>query len=1220
MVFGSGAGFGTADGSGRQVIDLTSLSAAEGFIIQGDAAAEYAGLSVSAAGDVNGDGFDDLIVGAPYGDDGGTFAGEAYVVFGSGAGFGTADGSGRQVIDLTSLSAAEGFIIQGDAAAEYAGLSVSAAGDVNGDGFDDLIVGAPYGDDGGTFAGEAYVVFGSGAGFGTADGSGRQVIDLTSLSAAEGFIIQGDAAGDGAGYSISAAGDVNGDGFDDLIVGARYGDDGGSNAGEAYVVFGSGAGFGTADGSGRQVIDLTSLSAAEGFIIQGDAAGNEAGWSVSAAGDVNGDGFDDLILGASRGDDGGDLAGEAYVVFGSDAGFGTADGSGRQVIDLTSLSAAEGFIIQGDAAGDRTGFSVSAAGDVNGDGFDDLIVGARGGDDGGDTAGEAYVVFGGAFGGDGTPVVTEGTAAAEILLGGLGDDDLSGKGGADVIRSGAGDDALSVGDANFARIDGGTGLDTLSLDGAGIDLDLTQILPAVITSIEAIDLSGSGANSLTLGQLDVFDITEERKDGVAILRVTGDADDTVTFAEAGWANVGSVLEDATTFDRYALGNAEVRIEQSVAVSFPQVIDLTNLTTGQGFIIQGDAADDLAGQSVSGAGDVNGDGFDDLIVGAPTADDGGTFAGEAYVVFGSGAGFGTPDGSGRQVIDLASLSAAEGFIIQGDAAFDFAGVSVSAAGDVNGDGFDDLIVGARFGDDGGSEASEAYVVFGSGAGFGTADGSGRQVIDLTSLSAAEGFIIQGDAAGDNAGVSVSGAGDVNGDGFDDLIVGARSGDDGGIEAGEAYVVFGSDAGFGTVDGSGRQVIDLTSLSAAEGFIIQGDEEFDQAGVSVSAAGDVNGDGFDDLIVGARYGDDGGSNAGEAYVVFGSGAGFGTADGSGRQVIDLTSLSAAEGFIIQGDAAVDRAGWSVSAAGDVNGDGFDDLIVGAPGGADGGGSAGEAYVVFGSGAGFGTADGSGRQVIDLTSLSVAEGFIIQGDAAGDIAGYSVSAAGDVNGDGFDDLIVGAVDGDDGGYDAGEAYVVFGGAFGGDGTPVVTEGTAAAEILLGGLGDDDLSGEGGADVIRAGAGDDTITVGDADFARIDGGSGQDTLVVDFDLDLSALANDASNLRIQSIETIDITGAGDNTLTLSLDDLLDTSEIPNLDHDGNSHNSLVVIGNAGDTVTLNASGAGEVGEGGTWAANGNVMIGGENLNVFDFSVSGDVLGSIAIDPDIAMVNLNVV
>ena len=259
---------------------------------------------------------------------------------------------------------------------------------MNGDGFDDLIVGALFGDDGGFRAGEAYVIFGTASGFGTNVG-GRQVIDLTSLSAAEGFIIQGDAADDQIGSSVSSAGDVNGDGFDDLIVGARFGDDGGGNAGEAYVIFGTASGFGTNVG-GRQVIDLTTLSAAEGFIIQGDAADDQIGSSVSSAGDVNGDGFDDLIVGAIRGDDGGGNAGEAYVVFGTASGFGTNVG-GRQVIDLTTLSAAEGFIIQGDAADDRTGNSVASAGDVNGDGFDDLIVGALRGDAGGGDAGEGYV-------------------------------------------------------------------------------------------------------------------------------------------------------------------------------------------------------------------------------------------------------------------------------------------------------------------------------------------------------------------------------------------------------------------------------------------------------------------------------------------------------------------------------------------------------------------------------------------------------------------------------------------------------------------------------------------------------------------------------------------------------------------------------------------------------------------------------------------------------------
>src|SRR5687768_1386321 len=124
-----------------------------------------------------------------------------------------------------------------------------------------------------------------------------------------------------------------------------------------------------------------------------------------------------------------------------------------------------------------------------------------------------------------------------------------------------------------------------------------------------------------------------------------------------------------------------------------------------------------------------------------------------------------------------------------------------------------------------------------------------VIDLTTLGADAGFIIQGDDAGDWAGYAVASAGDVNGDGFDDIMVGAMKGDDGGPNAGEAYVVFGRAGGFGTIDGTGRRVIDLTSLAPADGFIIQGDYTYDYGGISLSSAGDVNGDGFDDIVVGA-----------------------------------------------------------------------------------------------------------------------------------------------------------------------------------------------------------------------------------------------------------------------------------------------------------------------------------------------------------------------------------
>ena len=174
------------------VIDLTFLTAAQGFIIHGDAAGDFLGNSVSSAGDANNDGYDDLIIGAPYCDNGGDQAGEAYVIYG-----GTT--ATRFNIDLTNLTRAQGFIIKGDAASDYAGISVSSAGDVNNDGFDDLIVGAPYGDNGGDGAGEAYVIYGVAS-------ATRSNLDLADLTPTQGFVIQGNTAEDLAGYSVSSAG------------------------------------------------------------------------------------------------------------------------------------------------------------------------------------------------------------------------------------------------------------------------------------------------------------------------------------------------------------------------------------------------------------------------------------------------------------------------------------------------------------------------------------------------------------------------------------------------------------------------------------------------------------------------------------------------------------------------------------------------------------------------------------------------------------------------------------------------------------------------------------------------------------------------------------------------------------------------------------------------------------------------------------------------------
>ena len=197
-----------------------------------------------------------------------------------------------------------GCQITGVAAGDNAGFAVSSAGDINGDGFDDLVIGAIFAD--GT-AGASYVVFGSGSGFSAS-------LDLASLDSTSGFRLGGVDAGDQAGFAVSSAGDLNGDGFDDLIIGARYGDSNATNAGETYVVLGKAGGFGAA-------FDLSSLDGTSGFRLDGNGIRAQSGFDVASAGDIDGDGFDDLIIGAPFADPDGKIdAGASYVLFGGGTG------------------------------------------------------------------------------------------------------------------------------------------------------------------------------------------------------------------------------------------------------------------------------------------------------------------------------------------------------------------------------------------------------------------------------------------------------------------------------------------------------------------------------------------------------------------------------------------------------------------------------------------------------------------------------------------------------------------------------------------------------------------------------------------------------------------------------------------------------------------------------------------------------------------------------------
>ncbi|NCG21688.1 MAG: hypothetical protein GWP91_21950, partial [Rhodobacterales bacterium] len=383
-------------------------------------------------------------------------------------------------------------------------------------------------------------------------------------------------------------------------------------------------------------------------------------------------------------------------------------------------------------------------------------------------------------------------------------------------------------------------------------------------------------------------------------------------------------------------------------TYPITVDPTLSQDTSLFASDGDTEDNF-GISVSGAGDVNGDGYDDVIVGAWFDDDVAVSTGSAYVFSGSATG-----------IDLAT----ETRLTASDAAqADYFGWSVSGAGDVDGDGYDDVIVGAYRG----GSVGAAYVYRGGAGGVERS----TEVILTVEFGTADDF-----------GWSVSDAGDVNNDGYGDVVVGAPGN---AVQPGAAYVYMGGPDGI--------QVISELKFSASDGVPL------DEFGFSVSAAGDVNGDGFGDVVVGARAADENGVGSGAAYVYLGS--------VNGTNPADEVKLMASDG------AANDWYGDSVSGAGDVDGDGYADVLVGAYLDDDAGGASGAAYLYTGG--------------VDGVASSTEVKITASDAAGDDHFGIAVSGAGDVDGDGFGDVIIGAQWDGDGGSKTGSAWLYQGSSAG-------------------------------------------------------------------------------------------------------------------------------------------------------------------------------------------------
>ncbi len=1381
-------------GNATSAIELGSIDAsnsgqatADGFAIVNWDTGAWMGSSMSG-GDINGDGFGDIIVGSL--DGGGNGGGQATVYYGHEGKGGTAAwenlyaspdglhqinanaGYGARLNNTlastvnTSESTAANYAIDSDL-----GARVAVIADVNGDGYNDYMVTAPRTDKNGVYdTGTAYLMFGGAKGLGQFDLANltpSQGVKLTGSEVYEQLggsylgsntTTQGVSALNSAGpqsNNIANIGDINGDGTADFAIGSpSWGNQQfvSSGPGRVYVVFGKDAGVNWAG------LNLGALDGTNGFILHKPSAGassnsntsvNQLGWSVAGGVDMNGDGIDDMVVSAPGENVGGKDVGAVYIVYGK-AGGTTAFPSLNDLDAMVTAGTAKK--LTGAAANEYFGSSVTT-GDFNGDGIGDVAIGAAGV---ATSAGATYVTYGQTNGftqvgsTDSDELLSGATTAGLAAIvggvdridGGKGNDVIHGIGAAadagnaglfDVAYGAAGNDTIGIEGMNFTRVDGGLGSDTLKVEGgAPLSIDLSQ-LATKVQGFETFDLAGTGSSLTVLAN----DVLHQKSVITSNFTVMGGATDHVVLtnaANAQWNATGATKTvGGITYDTYhstgidaSNTNADVLIQQGVQVDLTpaaQVIQTTTATKSYAY----------SGQEVANIGDFNGDGIADYLVSAPANEYGReqVYGSKQFVVYGDKNGvpkvnldamtatqgieitttnmkFGSIDigttgntvaalgdlngdgfadfamssnrgdsafvvfgrgGDTTQSIDLATVSAsgngnatADGFYIGNTSTGGWFGTGL-AGGDINGDGYGDLIVGAS--DGGGNGNGQYMTLYGHAGAGGTASwqnlyaaydglhtvGSFATLGTLLATTASQSvsttdYTTVNYTADADLGDRIAVVGDVNGDGFNDYIVTAPRVDHNGVnDTGTAYLMFGSKTGLGNYDLKnltaaqgvnlyGSEVGELlggTTLATASlgGIVSQGNVAYGQSH-SVADIGDINGDGIDDVAIGSPgWGNQNyyNSGAGRTYIVYGQQKGVTWSDAS------LGSLSGTSGFVLSKSSAGtssgsntnnNQLGWSIAGGGDFNGDGADDFVVSAVGETVSGNlAAGAAYVIYGqAGANVASTFTSSTDLDALVTNGKAVKFT--GSAAQDHFGSSV-AMGDFNGDGLADIAVGAPGNSAGGTDAGQTTFVYGSAANLTQAMSVNSETLAAgthtagyaaivggvDRISGGLGDDTISGIGSAsdtgnngkfDVAYGAAGNDTIEIIGTNFTRVDGGLGNDTLTFTgsgINLDLAATGS-----KVQGFETFDIGGTGANTLSLTLADVLQQKD--------NASLSFTVLGGVDDSVALTNA------NGGTWAATGvSKTIDGHTFDVYHNSamIAANTQGDVLIEQGIALI-----
>ncbi|MCT4635319.1 MAG: integrin alpha [Rickettsiales bacterium] len=894
-------------------------------------------------GDFNGDGIDDFVLSAPFqysttpGSDS-----KGYVIY----------GNIENALDFDNFTPNDGLVLitpsynytYEDDSYPYSdidgfanGHTLSFAGDFNNDGYDDILVSIFYYNN---TQGIHYLVYG-----GVYNSSSLYLEDVDS---SRGFAIYG-AENTKTEVLAQYIGDLNGDGVDDIAIHEA------SAHPTVSIIYGK---------NNAQDIYLNSLTSSEGFKIKAqDFLGY---WRMfDTIGDINDDGFSDIAIAAS---DFAEDSSKVFVIFGS---------SMNRDIDLNMFNASIGYNI----TGFKTESMVRGLGDINGDNIPDMLIGSH--NEGSNYQGRLYVIFGNSTNFEGFDVkdindrgfIVSGKGGfdqvGEVISNGLDvnndgfNDILIGSSndvdGAYVIFGGTNtsDIDLGISSDRFLSIGMASGAEARSVNGAG-DFNNDGYDDFVIS----YNFYDDNYNHIQEHYL-VFDLYNTSRFATNFPSVSPTLSSTsasTTFCPSISPSVMSISPTYSMPTAIPTGFTQLTLSPTSALTFSdsvaQNIDLSSVYN----IITGSNAHDNVGLSVDSAGDINGDGYDDIMLSSIYES---SFAGKVYIIFGRSAKVSS--------LNVGSILETQGFSITGGSSYDYFGTTLSAAGDVNGDGYDDIIIGVPSSSSG---DGKAYVVFGKASGFSD--------VNVNALSSTERFTIYG-AQDSRCGSSVGPAGDVNGDGYDDIIIGASDSE-------QVYVIFGKSSGFSSIY--------LSSLSSSDGYIISGND----IGSAVSSAGDFNGDGYGDIIVGAGSSSPKYNNEGTSYILYGKASGYSN--------VDLMSITIDQGFYIIGDNYNDQSGRTVSSLGDFNNDGYDDVVIGAPFALS---NKGKSYVIYGN--------KTINANIDLSNIDAELGMEIIGSLSNGNLGSSLSGAGDVNNDGYSDVIIGANSASPKSFHEGVSYVLFG-----------------------------------------------------------------------------------------------------------------------------------------------------------------------------------------------------